>query len=40
MRIEPEFPDGDQYLDTRTSRIVYVWSYGDPGGELVPRDRA
>jgi hypothetical protein len=21
-------------------RIVYVWSYGEPGGEPVPRDRA
>lgn len=21
-------------------RIVYVWSYGEPGGEAVPRDRA
>ena len=37
---EGAFPMAISISVPEPGRIVYVWSYGEPGGEPVPRDRA
>ena len=36
----PPFPMAISITVPEPGRLVYVWSYGEPGGTAVPRDRA